>query len=169
MSIFSREQLYVRGVAVTRSLFADVNESPYNILRLGEEVEFLSEEAKELPLLRDYYREWCRIDPTEYTFAMEVFGSWDFWETLSSQKDMKPELEKWRKEIALFHKSRAVKNIAVEAIEGKSSFQANKWLYDNGYVSEKPRKEVKNETKPKVRKEVAEDMARLGLKVVEGE
>lgn len=69
-------------------------------------------------------------DPTEYTFAVHHLDSWEHWEMLSSAAWFKPYITKWRRELEVKHKAKALLNITALANtpEAKEAFQANKFL-----------------------------------------
>ena len=50
----------------------------------------------DLVVLRDIFIELVSEDPTEYDFAMHVFGDFAFWDNLSKATWIKPHLEEWR-------------------------------------------------------------------------
>jgi hypothetical protein len=86
-----------------------------------------------VPALRD---EYMRImDPTEYRFAEEVFGSFRHWKILREAKFMQDVLPEWRDSLQSKLKAEAVRIIRNIANSGdKSSLQAAKWLAEKGYI-----------------------------------
>ncbi len=69
-------------------------------------------------------------DPTEYTFAEQVFGDWLFWEALSESSFLKPRLEDWRRVTDVMRKKQAFAAVVQEAKEGKNQFSAAKYLIE---------------------------------------
>jgi len=111
-------------------------------------------------------------DPTEYTFAMSVFGSWDNWLVLSNAWGIKDEVLKWRRTNEVRIRSEAIQAIALEMNSGgKSSFTAAKLLLDRGWLDKDkmPSKSTtkRKEEEAKMDKEamslLSEDATRLGL------
>ena len=160
--MFKKDRLEYNNRPMSRGLFKDVSPSEYNIMYLEKGAE------TDLPVLEDLYYIHTESDPTEYTFAKEVFGSWEFWERLSSSNDIKEVVEKWRKENMIRFKSNVVKSIAKEGQSGRSKFAALKFLYSENFLpaTAKEVKEIKNEVKTRVSKDIKGDAERLGLKIV---
>ena len=157
--MFTHNQLHVNNVQMSRALFSDVTSSEYNIMSLEDK-------TSGLPCLRDLYMELTLDDPTEYTFAIEVFNTWDFWENLSTSSVIQPIVDKWRKENMIRQKMIAVRALKQEAANGKSKATAAKWLFDNGFTAAKPKDEDKKKIVSTIDKKTEDDMKRLGLKVV---
>ena len=108
-------------------------------------------------------------DPTEYTFAQHMFGSWEVWERISNAPQLKKHVAKWRNEASVKRKSLAFKSIVMDVVEGGRSAQASaKYLIDEPWVSGKgkdgraARKEVR-ETAAEAfeRSAVSDDLKRL--------
>lgn len=106
------------------------------------------------------YLEYAVDDPTEYTFAMEVFGSWDHWIKIQKNKSVLSFIERCREERDIAIESRAIKQIMEEAESGKNSFQAAKFLATKGYhqFTDKTRKRT---TKKKTEEDVELDLKRI--------
>jgi hypothetical protein len=80
-------------------------------------------------------------DPTEYEFAMTHLGGWDHWLRLSEAQWFQPYVERWRTELELKLKARAIQDIIREAEAGtKNSFSANKWLVAKAWAPDKTRR-----------------------------
>ena len=158
--MFTHNQLHVNNVQMSRALFSDVTSSEYNIMSLEDK-------TSGLPCLRDLYMELTLDDPTEYTFAIEVFNTWDFWENLSASSVIQPIVDKWRKENMVRQKMIAVKALKQEAFNGKSKATAAKWLFDNGFTATKPKGQEIKKVNTKVDRELEKDMNRLGLVVLD--
>lgn len=73
-------------------------------------------------------------DPTEYNFATTYLESWSHWEQLLECTWFKPFIEKWRRELDVKLKSKALAVIRDEATgSGRNSFVANKYLLERGW------------------------------------
>ena len=73
-------------------------------------------------------------DPTEYEFAMSVFGDFSVWENLCSLSWFKVHHIQMQKELVLKLKARTVKDMINDLNEGKASYNAQKYLADAGYL-----------------------------------
>jgi hypothetical protein len=73
-------------------------------------------------------------DPTEYLFATTHLESWDHWERLCKCSWFKPYLNRWRRELELRTRAKALLKIkTVSETDGKDSFQAHKFLVNGGW------------------------------------
>lgn len=73
-------------------------------------------------------------DPTEWEVSQNLVDGWDHWEALCACTWFKPYLERWRKELELRMKSKALKRIRTEAsINSKEALAANKYLLEKGW------------------------------------
>ncbi len=113
-------------------------------------------------------------DPSEYEFAMTVFGSWDIWENLCKSPRVKAHIAKWRAEAHVKIKSQAIQAIAMEMKEGgRSSFSAAKLLLEKGWLDKDTASQAKKKLQAKEREDedkqalamLSDDAARLGIKV----
>lgn len=73
-------------------------------------------------------------DPTEYQFAVTHLNGWEHWQMLSNSTWFKEFADRWRWELELRLRSEAVKRIIEESKEGRSKFNANKFLVDGGWI-----------------------------------
>lgn len=74
-------------------------------------------------------------DLTEYDFANSYLDGWEHWEMLTNCTWFKPYVERWRKELSLKLKARALNRLKAEAASSsKNAFLANKYLIEKGYV-----------------------------------
>lgn len=117
--------------------------------------------------LKSLYRLYLATeDLTEWEFATTHLGGWEHWELLCKAGWFKPYLSRWRKELELKIKSRALKALMDEALAGgKTGFSANKFLVEKGWVERvdgkrgRPTKEeVKQELNQKDLNEALERM-----------
>lgn len=122
------------------------------------------------------YRLFMEIDdPTEWEVAQQLVDGWEHWEMLCNCTWFKPYVERWRKELELRFKSKALHKIRVESKTGsKESFAANKYLLEKGWEPKDSSKHGRGRpSKDEVKKaatELAEadkrllgDFERLGL------
>lgn len=126
------------------------------------------------PSLKAIYMSYDHVPGCEYEFAIDVFGSWDHWVKLteSSLKDM---FQGWRDELGIKLKCEALKKlIAISSQESSQGVAASRYLADEGYVAKKVGRVTKEEKAraikqaANVRETLQDDMARLGLEVVNG-
>lgn len=121
------------------------------------------EDHRGLPSLYRLYME--TDDPTEYTFATTYLAGWDHWERLCKCGWFKPYIDRWRREVEIRLKARALVAMREEAKnpESKNRFAANKFLldYDRAPKEKNPRGRP---TKQEIQQEatrLAEDSNRL--------
>lgn len=77
----------------------------------------------------------AKEDLTEYEFANEYLDGWEHWEMLCNCNWFKPLVARWRKELALKVKARALNRLKAEAASSsKNAFLANRYLIDKGWV-----------------------------------
>tara|TARA_Y100001973_G_C5198246_1_gene335798 strand:+ start:723 stop:1247 length:525 start_codon:yes stop_codon:yes gene_type:complete len=124
-----------------------------------------------LPCLKDIYMD--SNDPTEYTFAIQAFNSWDQWQKIKNNKALQPYLEGWNEELEVKLRSKAMSSIVKEAVSGKSSFNAAKFLatgeWKRQHTRGRPSKiEIEKEKKiqAKLAEEFDSDAERIGLQLV---
>ena len=124
-----------------------------------------------LPCLKDIYMD--SNDPTEYDFAIKAFNSWNQWQKIKNNKAIKPYLEGWEEELEIKIRSKAMSSIVKEAVSGKSSFNAAKFLatgeWKRQHTRGRPSKiEIEKERKiqAKLAKEFDSDAERIGLQLV---
>jgi len=113
-------------------------------------------------------------DPTEYEFALTVFGSWDVWLTIKKSPKIRGEYDKWRREAEVKIKSIAIRHVAEEMKSGgRSSFGAAKLLLEKGWLDKETGAKAKEALRQKEQEEedkqalslLSDDASRLGLKV----
>lgn len=113
-------------------------------------------------------------DPTEYSFALAYLESWDHWLMLLECNWFKPYVERWRQELEVKIRSKALASIIREAKNAsKDSFAANKFLIQGGWLPKaaskrgRPSKEDIQEAASKeidLLKQVTDDFNRLEFK-----
>lgn len=80
------------------------------------------------------YLSYCIDDPTEYNFAISVFGDWEHWQLVSELNDLRHTIKALREERDIAIKSKGFQHIAQEVAEqGKNAFAAAKWLAEKGW------------------------------------
>lgn len=103
-------------------------------------------------------------DPTGFVFSEEwLEDGYRHWKNFRKAYEAKSEIQEWESTLDIQLQAKAIRAIA----EQKDSFQANKWLADRGWIEkEDNRTKQAKKAADKVASEVADDMARLGLKLV---
>lgn len=172
MPMFSKEQLIAaNGKPYIRAIFTEFSHS--GNAPEGHTLLTLSREPKHgYPSLYQIYRKYCDDDPTEFTFAMEVWGSWEHWARICTTNEIKPYIDEWREENKQRQKAKTVK--AMFDSMHKGSYQAAKFLYDNGFIEEKPKKHTnkfrgiakQNALRAQEDDDTSDDAKRLGFTVV---
>lgn len=90
------------------------------------------EEHLGFPSLYQCYME--TDDPTEYQFAVSHLDGWRHWETLSKCTWFQEYIERWRRELEVRIRSKALARLGtVAASGGKESFSANKYLLEGNW------------------------------------
>lgn len=136
MALFTREQL-VNSVGHSRikSLFLELSydNSQFHLFTLKDDDVVYKD--KKLLSIKRLYLQYVPEDPTEYTFAMAVFGTWDLWDTIRRNSQVRRYYNKWKEEAEVKIKSEAIRSIAEEMKQGgKSSFTAAKLLLERGWI-----------------------------------
>lgn len=163
----------VRGMWRTTSLFEETCEDPAKYPPLYT---LQASDTSSCVSLKQKYLELG--DFTEYTFATMYLGGWDHWLMIGDSFRLKPHIAKWRAELEMLVKSRAVAKIKdLSEGEGPSALAAAKWLTENagkrgeGTPSKRGRpskEEIAGNLRASTRDkdQLDEDAARIGLKVV---
>lgn len=104
-------------------------------------------------------------DPTEYEFAITVFGNWRHWQRLT-RKFLKAYVEVWRSELSVKLRSKAIKQAMSNAKSG--NFNAAKWVADKGWESKRGRPSKKEKAQiqaedKQVSDDIQSDLRRLNL------
>lgn len=140
MPLFSHEQLHsTQGHRLTRSLFKETAKGA------DQPVMTLARYPKDdLVQLAPIFIEYVTEDPSEYEFALHVFGNFAHWKLIAESTWMQPYLEEWRMETDVRRKSSSFRRVYEEATsDGRSAYQAAK------YLIEEPWKDKRN---PKTQK-----------------
>lgn len=122
------------------------------------------------------YRLYMELDdPTEWEVANQLMDGWEHWENLCTCTWFKPIVERWRKEVELRMKSKALHRIRSEAkTASKEAFAANKYILEKGWEPKESSKSgrgrpTKDEIKraaddlAKASNQLSDDYLRLGL------
>jgi len=112
-------------------------------------------------------------DPTEYSFAIGMLGSWKHWEALCSSEWFSPYITQWRKELKQKLAYERFKEMVVAA-DKKGNIHATKWLDEKygvkaGSKRGRPSKAEKAAHLKEIAEEkelIREEAERLGFKVV---
>jgi len=151
------------GVVRTKSLFYELSYDNTEHVLFTLKNDDLDHNGRTYTSLSKLYRSLAAQDPTEYTFAMAVFGDWDVWDKIRNAPQLRPYVTKWRKEVEIKIKSQAIKIIAEEAMGGgRSSFTAAKLLLDRGWIE----KEAASKSKAKLEAKEEEEMDREAMKLL---
>jgi hypothetical protein len=158
--LFTHEQLYsAQGHRLTRSLFketAKAGDTP--IMSLGR---FPKADVVQLfPI----YLELAADDPSEYEFAIHVFGTYGQWQLIADSAWMKPYIEEWRQEADVRRKSTAFRRIHEEVTAGeRSAYTAAKYLIEEPWKDKRnPKtKEISQTTSTQAAEGVKDDVLRM--------
>jgi hypothetical protein len=108
---------------------------------------------------------------------MDVFNSWDHWQKLQGDTipAIKDEIKAWREELDIRIKAKAIKALMTSSLDNDAKgVNAAKYLVEKGYMQKRgrPSKEELEREKKQIlgmNKDVAQDLERIGLKVVNGD
>jgi hypothetical protein len=156
----------VQGVWLTKALFWEERHPDYTPSFTLKETD-REENGVVYPSLKQIYLEYS--DPTEYSFAIEVIGSWEHWQTLCKSFVFRPYIKKWREELEVKLRSEALKAMRETARnEGSKGTTAAKYLAEKGWEKKagRPSKaEIKRQARidAGIHSEIDEDAERLGL------
>ena len=127
------------GKMLTNNLFLErrldaTQDSPFTLKR----DDHTGDDGRFYISMRKVYLEIA--DPTEYKFAMTVFGNWDHWVALQGNVVLLEHIDKWRKELHVKLTSEAV--LKVEELSkgtGASALSAAKYIAERGWESKRGR------------------------------
>ena len=156
----------IKGVVRTKSLFYELSyDNPEHVLFTTKE-EDVDRNGTTYLSLHKLFTSLVPQDPTEYTFAMTVFGSWYVWEVIREAPQVKPFVARWRREADIKVKSQAIVAIAEEMTEGgRSSFTAAKLLLERGWIEKEPA----SKSKQKLQEKEEQDMDTAAMKMLDEE
>lgn len=152
----------------TLSLFVEKNfDESFEAIFTIKDRDFIKNGTKYLSLKKIYF---YYSDPTEYTFATEVLGSWRHWDKIVKNKFLGKIINEWREELEIKLRSESIQSIINTAKEGgRGGVPAAKYIAERGWDRRKagrPTKaEVIKETKvqSKLNEEIDADLKRLDL------
>ncbi len=148
------------GVVRTKSLFYELayDNSEFAVFTLKEQDSETSD-GRPLMSFSKTFIELTVDDPTEVTFADEMFGSWEVWDKIrNSDKRIVSKLQGWRREADVRRKSIALQTIVQEVrSQGRSALTAAKYLIDEPWNIKDGRK-----TRPEARETASEAFERVG-------
>lgn len=124
--------------------------------------------------MKKIYMSYDHIPGYEYEFAMDVLGSWDHWNKLANDTipELKNMIQGWRDELDIRLKALGLKALIHASRDNDAKgVQASKYLVEKGYIQKRGRpskEEMERELKAntKAKKELNDDLERIGLKVV---
>jgi hypothetical protein len=138
-----------RGIRLTVGLFEELNDG--------------TSAVKPCFKLSDWRKVYVAAgDPTGYKAAMELLGDWEHWLLIIKSPSFSPHLEQWNKELEVKLRSEAVAQL-VKQSKLPTGTAAAKWLADSGFTSKVDKRKKQAEEPGKVRENISEDAARLGL------
>lgn len=152
----------IKGVVRTKSLFYELSYTdPEHVIFTTKE-EDIERNGKTYISLSKLFCSLVPQDPTEYTFAMTVFGSWHVWEVIREAPQVSLHYKRWKREAEIKVKSEAIKAIAEEAKSGgRSSFTAAKLLLERGWIDKEPTSKTKQKLQEKEEQEMDREALRL--------
>jgi len=158
------------GKLRTNSLFIELNKTK-SLAIFSISDEDVTKNSIDYPSLRKIYLNYN--DPTEYEFAIEVFGSWKQWETILGNAQLMTYIQDWRDEAEIKYRSIALKALVATATQdGAKGTTAAKYIAEKGWIKRKagaPSREERAGMKKindAVTKETKEAAERMGLKLV---
>lgn len=114
--------------------------------------------------LPDLYVQYCVDDPSEYDFAMAVFGELEAWERIKKLKFFKKSYDQMVHHADVKRKSKAFKAVINEVDSGgRSAFTASKFLIDEPWKDKRTKvaaKKSKSSTQ-EASTQVKDDLDRL--------
>ena len=117
---------------LTQSLFLETNQNTtYLPIFTLKEYDW-ERDGKFYPSLKKIYLQIA--EPTEYEFAMSIFGSWRIWQRICNNGQVKKEVELWREELELKILSANLKGMAeVAKHEGSKGVTAMRYLAEGAW------------------------------------
>ena len=171
--MFKANQLRTENNVIrTKSLFYELSYvNPEHVIFTLKEDDIILPDGRPAVALSKLFIAYTTMDPTEYQFAINVFGSWEVWEKLQTTIPLKKPIAKWRREAEVKRKSMAFESVINEVKEaGRSSFTAAKFLINEEWKPKedgRSARKLKNENEKTTSEEafekvgVADDLKRL--------
>ena len=134
MAMLTRDQIYTpQNKPKTTSLVFELSQQA-DI----EAVFTLRDEKEGFISLQKLFIEMTVEDPSEHTFAEQVFGDFPYWLHFRENKVLKKYLVEWRATAEAKRKSLAFNHIINEVkTQGKNSFQAARYLIDEPWKNKR--------------------------------
>lgn len=106
------------------------------------------------PSLKKLYLE--ESDPTEFLFAEKYCVDWPHWQRLCKNAIVGRHIEQWREELRLSLQAEGIATL-IDLAVNQSSYQAAKWLADEGWIKDKRGRPSKEEVEGHLKKKAEED------------
>ena len=154
------------GKWLTKALFIEFKHPKYTPSWTLKDEDF-EKDGVMYPSLKQIFLAYS--DPTEYSFATEVIGSWAHWQMICQSYHLKPWLDKWRDELEVKVRSEAVMAVRNSAInDGSKGVTAAKYMAEKGWDKKRGRPSKDEVTREKkiaagISKEIEEDLARMEM------
>lgn len=98
-------------------------------------------------------------DPTEFEFAQKHLAGWAHWQMLANSAFFKEYIQRWRWELDLQIKAKALRRLTEESKKGRNVFAINRFLIQSGWLSERePKNTVGRPTMDRIKAEAAKLM-----------
>lgn len=154
-----------QGVIRTKSLFYELcYDNPEHAIFTLKEHDIVLPNGRPAVALSQKFIDLCTTDPTEYEFAMHMFGSWEVWEKISTSANVQKHVEKWRKEATIRRKAMAFQSVVSEVTEGgKSAFTAAKYLIEEPWAVKDGRTKDGRKARADARETAQEAFERAGV------
>jgi hypothetical protein len=160
----SKKQFISHGnIPYTQKLFLeigyDVDVAIYTLKEYDYEYE-----GKTYPSIKRLYLEM--EDIPEYNFANTYFYSWNHWQRISNNKEIKKFVDEWRNELELKLRSQSIRTI-LDMTSDERGFQAAKYVAEKGWEKGqvgRPKKDTSEQDakqEKRLHNEFAQDVARL--------
>ena len=148
-----------QNVPLTKALFFETTLADKSTVLYSLKEKDHTVDGKTYPSLYRLYME--ANDPTEYAVATKYFDGWYHWEVLCRCSWFQPYVNRWRSELELRMKSKALHRIMGEAgTNSKNALAANKYLLEKGWEpKESPQSKRGRPSKEQI-KQAASDLAR---------
>ena len=142
------------GKYYTQGLFLELGYNKSAIFTLDNEDK--TYKGKLYPSLKKLYLD--EEDVTEFIFARKYLLGWEHWQRMVANKAIFHHIDKWRYELTLQLRAAGIRSI-IELTADDKSFQAAKWLAEEGWSPKKrgrPNKDTEDEDR-KFKEELEKD------------
>ena len=170
-------QIRVKGLF--KETASQVQDQGFDILTCVSPEHILDDETGKVRWysLQKLFLDMVPDDPTEYNFAVLVFGSMKAWQQIQKHAMLKDKLPQWRQEVAHEVRAVGVRYMLTEvSSEGKNAFRAAEFLIKKGWldpdeektikgkVGRPSKKEADKEEDAELHRRLTSDAERLGLR-----